>query len=62
MNDFTHVVAEYVDEAEVPTDVAFHRGEAVRTRLAATFVDQWWHKTATFDALGDAPTENERKP
>src|SRR3954451_2964248 len=34
-------VGEYVDEAEVPTDLAVHPGEAVRAHLVATYVDLW---------------------
>lgn len=33
------LVGEFVDEAEIPADLVYHRGEVVRPRLAGDFVD-----------------------
>jgi hypothetical protein len=35
------LVAEYVDEAEYPTDAAFHQGEVVRPQVVANCLDLW---------------------
>lgn len=35
------LVGEYVDEAECPTNLAFHGGEVVRPEIAANFLDLW---------------------
>lgn len=35
------LVGEYVDEAECPTDLAVHRGEAVRATVVANYCDHW---------------------
>lgn len=35
------LVGEYVDEAECPANVAFHRGEVVRPQVVANFLDLW---------------------
>lgn len=36
-----HLVGEYVDEAELPANVAFHRGEVVRPQIVASHLDVW---------------------
>src|SRR5438067_292499 len=36
-----HVVGEYIDEADMPADGTYHRGESVRTHVVADFVDVW---------------------
>lgn len=38
------LVAEFVDEADFPTDVAFHRAEVVRPKVVATFLDVGGHE------------------
>lgn len=35
------LVGEYVDEAELPTNVTFHRGEVVRPQVVANYLDLW---------------------
>lgn len=35
------LVGEYVDEAECRTNLASHRGEAVRPKLVADYLDVW---------------------
>jgi hypothetical protein len=35
------LVGEYVDEAECPANLAFHRGEVVRPQVVANFLDLW---------------------
>ena len=35
------VVGEYVDEAEVPANLQTHRGEPVRPRMVASYLDLW---------------------
>jgi hypothetical protein len=35
------LVGEYTDEAEVPTDLAVHRGEVVRPQVVADYLDLW---------------------
>ena len=35
------LVAEYVDEAECPANLAFHRGEVLRPHVVANFLDVW---------------------
>jgi hypothetical protein len=35
------VVGEYVDEAEVPANLQAHRGEPVRPRMVASYLDLW---------------------
>jgi hypothetical protein len=35
------MVGEYVDEAECPANLAFHRGEVVRPQVVANFLDLW---------------------
>jgi hypothetical protein len=35
------LVAEYVDEADCPTSLAFHRGEVVRPQVVGNFLDLW---------------------
>ncbi len=35
------LVGEYVDEAELPADLAPHRGEVVRPDMAANYLDPW---------------------
>jgi hypothetical protein len=35
------IVGEFVDEAELPTDLAFHRGEVVRPQVVGNFLDVW---------------------
>jgi hypothetical protein len=35
------LVGEYVDEAECPPNLAFHRGEAVRPTVVASYLDLW---------------------
>src|SRR2546423_15545422 len=35
------LVGEYVDEAECPTDLAFHQGEVVRPQVVANYLDLW---------------------
>jgi hypothetical protein len=35
------VVGEYVDEAEPPANLAFHRGEVVRSQVVANYLDLW---------------------
>src|SRR5262249_44410521 len=35
------LVGEYVDEADCPTNLAFHRGEVVRPQVVANFLDLW---------------------
>jgi hypothetical protein len=35
------LVGEYVDEAESPTNIEFHRGEVIRPQVVANFLDIW---------------------
>src|SRR5579884_1133545 len=35
------LLGEYVDEAECPANLAAHRGEVVRPRVVASFLDLW---------------------
>jgi hypothetical protein len=35
------VIAEYVDEGEIPADLAFHPGEVVRPRVVGSYLDVW---------------------
>lgn len=35
------LVGEYVDEAECPTNLPLHGGEAVRPRVVANYLDHW---------------------
>jgi hypothetical protein len=35
------LVGEYVDEAELPANVAFGRGEAVRPQIVGNYLDLW---------------------
>jgi hypothetical protein len=35
------LVGEYVDEAELPTDLACHGGEVVRPQVVANYLDLW---------------------
>jgi hypothetical protein len=35
------LVGEYVDEAECPTNLAFHQGEVVRPQVVANYLDLW---------------------
>ena len=35
------LVGEYIDEAELPANVAIHQGEVVRPRIVADFLDLW---------------------
>ena len=35
------LVGEYVDEAEIPTDFTFHKGEVVRPKVVADHLDIW---------------------
>ncbi len=35
------MVAEYVDEAECPANVAYHQGEVIRPQVVADFLDVW---------------------
>jgi|SRR5579872_7467517 len=35
------LVGEYIDEAELPTNVTYHRGEVVRPQAVADYVDLW---------------------
>jgi hypothetical protein len=35
------LVGEYVDEAELPTDLTFHPGEVVRPQIVASHLDLW---------------------
>jgi hypothetical protein len=35
------LVAEYVDESEIPADPAVHIGEAVRSHVVASYLDVW---------------------
>ncbi len=35
------LVGEYVDEADCPGNLAFHRGEVVRPQVVANFLDLW---------------------
>ena len=34
-----HLVGEYVDEAELPANLAFHRGEVVRPQAGSDYLD-----------------------
>jgi hypothetical protein len=36
-----HLVGEYVDEAELPTNLAFSYGEVVRPQVVASYLDLW---------------------
>jgi hypothetical protein len=36
-----HLVGEYVDEAELPVNIACHRGEVVRPQVVANYIDLW---------------------
>ncbi len=33
------LVAEYVDEAEIPANFAYHQGEVIRPQVVAVYVD-----------------------
>jgi hypothetical protein len=35
------LVGEYVDEAELPANLEFHKGEVVRPQVAASYLDLW---------------------
>jgi hypothetical protein len=35
------LAGEFVDEAELPTDLTFHRGEVVRPQVVGSFLDVW---------------------
>src|SRR5437762_785500 len=35
------LVGEYVDEAELPQNLAIHRGEIVRPHVVANYIDLW---------------------
>src|SRR5437016_3497863 len=35
------LVGEYVDEGELPANLAFHRGEVVRPQVVANLLDLW---------------------
>lgn len=35
------LVGEYVDEAELPANLVFHQGEAVRTHVVGDYLDYW---------------------
>src|SRR5690348_4093998 len=41
VNSGCHLVAEYVDEGEVPANAAFHQGEVVRPQVVVNFLDVW---------------------
>src|ERR1022692_2450751 len=34
-----NLIGEYVDESEVPADIAFHHGEVVRPQVVANYLD-----------------------
>ncbi len=45
------LVGEYVDEAEIPANVTFHPGEAVRPLVVANHVDVWGDDLREFTVL-----------
>ena len=40
-NTGCHLFGEYVDEAELATNLALHPGEAVRPQVVANYIDFW---------------------
>jgi hypothetical protein len=49
------LAGDYVDEAECPTNLAFHKGDVVRPQLVGNYVDFW-------GADGDIKTPKKEDP